>query len=413
MAKRVVPLTNTQVKQAKESDKEYTLSDGDGLQLRIKTNGTKLWILKYTHPITKKRTNISFGSYPDVPLAEARKRRADAKKLIAHNIDPKQHKDEQLLIERAELENTFGKLADKWLELKKESVKSETAEKAYRALEKHILPKLANVPIQDIKPKLVLDILAPVKAQGTLETVKRLCRIINEVMRLAVASGHIEVNYLADITKLFPAPKRKHMATIRPERLPELMQAIANANITLSTRCLLEWQLHTMTRPIESATARWQDIDFENKIWIVPEERMKMKRPHTIPLTEQTLALLEIMKPISSHRDYIFPSNKNPKSHVNSQSANMALKRMGFDGELVSHGLRALASTTLNEQGFNPDVIEAALAHVDRNDVRKAYNRAEYLEQRRKLMCWWSDHITSAAEGNVSLAGKKGLKLAS
>ncbi|WP_038173793.1 integrase domain-containing protein [Vibrio pacinii] len=413
MARRVVPLTNTQVKQAKESDKEYTLSDGDGLQLRIKTNGTKLWILKYTHPITKKRTNISFGSYPDVPLAEARKRRADAKKLIAHNIDPKQHKDEQLLMERAELENTFGKLADKWLELKKESVKPETAEKAYRALEKHILPKLANVPIQDIKPKLVLDILAPVKAQGTLETVKRLCRIINEVMRLAVASGHIEVNYLADITKLFPAPKRKHMATIRPERLPELMQAIANANITLSTRCLLEWQLHTMTRPIESATARWQDIDFENKVWIVPEERMKMKRPHTIPLTEQTLALLEIMKPISNHRDYIFPSNKNPKSHVNSQSANMALKRMGFDGELVSHGLRALASTTLNEQGFNPDVIEAALAHVDRNDVRKAYNRAEYLEQRRTLMCWWSEHITSAAEGNLSLAGKKGLKLAS
>ncbi|KLN64112.1 integrase domain-containing protein [Vibrio sp. VPAP30] len=413
MAKRVVPLTNTQVKQAKESDKEYTLSDGDGLQLRIKTNGTKLWILKYTHPITKKRTNISFGSYPDVPLAEARKRRADAKKLIAHNIDPKQHKDEQLLMERAELENTFGKLADKWLELKKESVKPETAEKAYRALEKHILPKLANVPIQDIKPKLVLDILAPVKAQGTLETVKRLCRIINEVMRLAVASGHIEVNYLADITKLFPAPKRKHMATIRPERLPELMQAIANANITLSTRCLLEWQLHTMTRPIESATARWQDIDFENSVWIIPKERMKMKRPHTIPLTEQTLALLDIMKPISSHRDYIFPSNKKPKSHVNSQSANMALKRMGFDGELVSHGLRALASTTLNEQGFNPDVIEAALAHVDRNDVRKAYNRAEYLEQRRKLMFWWSEHITAAAEGNVSLAGNKGLKLVS
>ncbi|ORT11378.1 integrase, partial [Escherichia coli] len=124
--------------------------------------------------------------------------------------------------------------------------------------------------------------------------------------------------------------------TIEPERLPELMQAIANANITLATRCLLEWQLHTMTRPIESATARWQDIDFKNKVWVIPAERMKMKRPHTIPLTEQTLALLEIMKPISSHREYIFPSNKNPKSHVNSQSANMALKRMGYKGQLVS-----------------------------------------------------------------------------
>ncbi|EEX42707.1 integrase domain-containing protein [Vibrio furnissii] len=412
MAKRVVPLTNTQVKQAKESDKEYTLSDGDGLQLRVKTNGTKLWILKYTHPITKKRNNISFGSFPDVSLAEARKRRSEAKTLLALNIDPKQHKDEQLLKERAELENTFGKFSDRWLALKRESVKPETADKAYRALEKHILPKLGNVPIQDIKPRTVLSILEPVKAQGTLETVKRLCRIINEVMRLAVASGDIEVNYLADITKLFPAPKHQHMVTIEPERLPELMQAIAGANITLSTRCLLEWQLHTMTRPIESATARWQDIDFQNKVWVVPEERMKMKRPHTIPLTEQTLALLEIMKPISGHREFIFPSNKDPKSHVNSQSANMALKRMGFEGQLVSHGLRALASTTLNEQGFNPDVIEAALAHVDKNEVRKAYNRAEYLEQRRKLMCWWSDHITASAEGNVSLARRKGLKLA-
>lgn len=411
MAKVVRPLTDTTIKQNKASDKEYTLSDGGGLQLRIKTNGTKLWIFKYTHPITKKRNNISFGSYPDISLKEARKRRTEAKKLIAHNIDPKQHKDEQLLKSRAELENTFGKFADKWLELKRESVKPETADKAYRALEKHILPKLGNVPIQSIKPKLVLDILEPVKAQGTLETVKRLCRIINEVMRIAAGTGAIEINYLADITKLFPAPKRKHMATIEPERLPELMQAIANANITLSTRCLLEWQLHTMTRPIESATARWQDIDFENKVWVVPEERMKMKRPHTIPLTEQTLAILEIMKQISSHREYVFASNKNPKSHVNSQSANMALKRMGFGGELVSHGLRALASTTLNEQSFNPDVIEAALAHVDRNEVRKAYNRAEYLEQRRKLMCWWSDHITACAEGNVSLAGKKGLKL--
>ncbi|EGQ9977500.1 tyrosine-type recombinase/integrase [Vibrio parahaemolyticus] len=412
MAKRVVPLTNTQVKQAKESDKEYTLSDGDGLQLRVKTNGTKLWILKYTHPITKKRNNISFGCFPDVSLAEARKRRSEAKTLLALNIAPKQHKDEQLLKERAELENTFGKYSDRWLTLKRESVKPETADKAYRALEKHILPKLGNVPIQDIKPRTVLSILEPVKAQGTLETVKRLCRIINEVMRLAVASGDIEVNYLADITKLFPAPKRQHMVTIEPERLPELMQAIANANITLATRCLLEWQLHTMTRPIESATARWQDIDFKNKVWVIPAERMKMKRPHTIPLTEQTLALLEIMKPISSHREYIFPSNKNPKSHVNSQSANMALKRMGYKGQLVSHGLRALASTTLNEQGFNPDIIEAALAHVDKNEVRKAYNRAEYLEQRRKLMSWWSSHITSASNCNTSLAERKVLKLA-
>ncbi len=208
---------------------------------------------------------------------------------------------------------------------------------------------------------------------------------------VAVASGAIEVNYLSYITKLFPAPKTKNMATIKPEELPELMQNLNSANITKTIRCLIEWQLHTMTRPIETATAHWADIDLESKVWVVPAERMKMKKPHAIPLTPQALSILESMKPISGHREYVFPSHRDLKRHVNSQSANMALKRMRFEGRLVSHGLRALASTTLNEQGFNPDVIEAALAHIDQNEVRRAYNRVEYLEQRRKLMCWWSE----------------------
>ena len=179
----------------------------------------------------------------------------------------------------------------------------------------------------------------------------------------------------------------------------------------MPARCLVEWQLHTMTRPIESATARWEDINLEEKVWIIPEERMKMKKPHTIPLTPQTLALLDALKEISAHREYIFPSHRNPRSHVNSQTANMALKRMGFAGELVSHGLRALASTTLNEQGFDSDVIEAALAHVDKDEVRRAYNRAKYLERRRVLMCWWSEHIQQASIGNLPVPTLKELKI--
>lgn len=411
MAKKVAPLTNTEVKLSKPQDKDYTLSDGDGLQLRVKATGSKLWILKYSHPISKKRTNISFGKYPDVSLADARKRRADAKKLLANNIDPKTHKDEAQQKDRDDLENTFGVFALKWFILKQQAVKPETAEKAYQSLQKHIIPSLGNTPIQHIKPMPVIRILEPVKAKGNFETVKRLCRIINEVMRLAVASGHIEVNYLSDITKLFPAAKKQHMATIEPDRLPELMQRLYSANITRTTRCLIEWQLHTMTRPIESATARWDDIDLDKGTWIIPAERMKMKKPHTIPLTEETRAILEVMKPISQHREFVFPSHRDPKKHSNSQTANMALKRMGFAGELVSHGLRALASTTLNEQGFDPDVIEAALAHIDKNEVRRAYNRSEYIERRKALMNWWSNHIVEAAKGNLSVAGQKGLQL--
>jgi integrase len=403
MAKKITPLTNTQVKQAKITDNEYTLPDGDGLQLRIRPNGSKLWVLKYSQPFTKKRTNLGLGKYPDVSLADARKKRAEAKQLLAKDIDPKTHKAELLQQSKEAIENTFGVVAQKWLVLKRKEVKEETANHAWRSLDLHVLPKLANVPVHIIKPKRVIDILQPIASKGSLETVKRLCRNINEIMRLAIAFGLIEVNYLADITKLFAAPKKTNMPTITPDRLPQLMSALSSASIMKTTRCLVEWQLHTMTRPIEAATARWQDIDLENKVWVIPADRMKMKKPHTIPLTPQTLALLEVIRSISRHREYLFPSHRSPRSHVNSQTANMALKRMGFNGQLVSHGLRALASTTLNEQGFDPDVIEAALAHVDKNEVRRAYNRSEYLERRRVLMCWWSEHIENSAKGNLSM----------
>lgn len=410
MSRKVAPLTNTKIASAKPKEKEYSLSDGDGLSLRVKPSGSKLWIFNYFRPYTKKRANISFGSYPSVSLAIARARRQEALELLAQNIDPRAHKEEEEHKKREAIENTFGVVANQWLELKRQQVKPDTADKAYRALEKHILPLLAHVPLDQIKPKPVIEILEPIKAKGNLETVKRLCRIINEIMRLGVAGGIIEVNYLSDITKMFPPAKRKNMATLTPDRITELMARLNNASITRTTRCLVEWQLHTMTRPSEAATAEWAHIDLNEKVWVIPADRMKMMRSHTIPLTKQMIDILEVMRPISGHRQYIFPSHRDPNQHANSQSANMALKRMGFAGELVSHGLRALASTTLNEQGFDPDVIEAALAHVDRNEVRRAYNRAEYLERRRKLMDWWSNHIAQASVGNLSITGLRSLQ---
>jgi integrase len=402
MAKIITPLSDTQVKQAKSKEKEYTLADGNGLQLRVRPNGSKLWILKYSQPYTKKRTNLGLGKYPDVSLSKARKQRDEARRLLADNIDPKDHRIEQAQQKKEAIENTFGVVAQKWLDLKRSQVKEETANHAWRGLQRHVLPTLASVPLDNIKPKAIITLLTPIANKGSLETVKRLCRNINEIMRLGVAQGIIEINYLADITKLFAAPKKTNMATIKPERLPELMTALRDANLLRTTRCLLQWQLHTMTRPIEAATARWEDIDLENRVWIIPADRMKMKKPHTIPLTEQTLALLDTIRSMSDGKEYLFTNHRDPTKHANSQSVNMALKRMGFAGELVSHGLRALASTTLNEQGFEPDVIEAALAHIDKNEVRRAYNRAEYLERRRKLMYWWSEHIEHSQIGKLT-----------
>ena len=166
-----------------------------------------------------------------------------------------------------------------------------------------------------------------------------------------------------------------------------------------------------MVRPSEAAGTRWDEIDFDGNQWNIPAERMKSKKAHTVPLSAQTLTLLEIMKSISTNSDYVFPSDRSLKKHTNSSTANMALKRMGFDNQLVAHGLRSIASTTLNEEGFDPDVIEAALAHIGKNEVRNAYNRAIYLERRKLMMQWWSDHIEKAATGNMSLSGKQGLKI--
>ncbi|AWB68456.1 integrase [Saccharobesus litoralis] len=397
MPRVVTPLTDTKIKNAKPTEKEYTLADGGGLQLRVKPNESKLWVLKYTHPFSSKRTNLGLGKYPDISLKEARVKREEIANLLANKIDPKAYFEKQLNEQKSKLINTFGCYAQKWITLKKQSVKPDTAAKMWSRLENHVLPKLSATPIEDLKPQLVIKTLQPLAAQGKLETVKRICRYINEVMEIGIAGGVLEVNYVQNVTKSFAAPNSKNMATIKPEQLPELMKSIALSQTTLLTKLLLEWQLHTMTRPKEAATARWDEIDIENSLWTIPAEKMKMNRPHTIPLSPQVIELLKKLLPISGHRNYLFPSHRNPNSHVNTQSANMALKRMGYKGTLVSHGLRALASTILNEKGFNYDHIEAALAHKDRNQIRAAYNKAQYIEQRREMMNWWSQHIEEAS----------------
>jgi len=411
MARTTKPLTNTEVKQAKPKEKVYTLSDGGGLQLRLKPNGSKLWLFDYLRPYTKKRTSLSFGSYPTISLAEARSKRNDAKELLAKDIDPKEHRDETSRLNDIAHNNTLEHIAKKWLEVKKATVSENHATDTWRSLELHIFPSLGKVPIHKITAIKTIEVIEPIAAKGSLETVKRLCQRLNEIMIYATNTGIIPSNPLTGISKAFQLPVKQHLPTLTPEQLPLLMTALSRASIKLTTRCLIEWQLHTMVRPSEAAGTRWDEIDLEKGLWDIPIERMKQKKPHIVPLTAQCIELLEVMRPISSRSDFVFPSDRNPKSPTNSQTANMALKRMGFDKQLVAHGLRSLASTALNEQGFDADVIEAALAHTGKNEVRNAYNRTNYLERRKPIMQWWSDYIEKAATGNMSMTGKKGLKI--
>jgi integrase len=401
------PLTNTEVKQAKPKEKVYKLGDGNGLQLRIKPTGGKSWLLDYIKPFTSKRTSIGLGAYPAVSLADARKQRDIAKELLAKDIDPKEHKDELARKQHETLSNTFEQVATNWFQIKKTEISPDHAKDLWRSLEIHILPALSKHSISKISAPLTIDVIKPIAAKGSLETVKRLTQRLNEIMNYAVNTGLIHANPLTGIKAAFQKPIKQNMPTLTPDQLPELMKAISYASIKIVTRCLIEWQLHTMVRPSEAAGAKWSEIDLENNLWIIPAERMKKKREHNVPLTKQTLELLERLQPISGHREYLFPADRDPKRHANESTANAALKRMGFHNKLVAHGMRALASTTLNEQGFDGDVIESALAHVDKNEVRRAYNRAEYLERRRVMMDWWSSLIvnspknTTISEGSI------------
>ena len=413
MARKTLPLTDTQIKAAKPRDKDYSLFDGGGMYLLIKANNSKIWRFKYTRPYTKKGALISFGSYPEVSLQQARKLRDEARELIKQGIDPQEHKAELEQRKQDEISSTFKKVATDWFKVKSgKGLTESTLKRTWESLELHIFPYIGNKSIFKLKAKDFIQAMTPLRANGKLETIKRLCQRVNEIMFYAVNIGLIDANPAAKIKDAFESPTKGQMPTIKAQELPEFMQALAMARIELQTRCLIEWQLLTMTRPNEAVGVKWQEIDLNNCLWVIPAEKMKMRREHTVTLNKQAMALLSIMKPISGHREHIFPSLKPPFSTpMNSQTANMAIKRMGYKNKLVAHGLRALASTILNEQGFDPNVIEAALAHVDSNSVRRAYNRATYLEQRRIMLDWWGDFVEQASKGSVSLSGSRNLKL--
>ncbi|ENA5493682.1 tyrosine-type recombinase/integrase, partial [Escherichia coli] len=369
--------------------KDLTLHDGDGLFLIVKTNGKKLWRFRYQRPTTKKRTMIGIGAFPAISLADARRLRANYLALLANGLDPQVQAE---LIEEQQqiaIDSIFSTVAFNWFQLKSKSVTPDYAKDIWRSLEKDIFPAIGELPVQQIKARTLVEALEPIKARGALETVRRLIQRINEIMIYAVNTGLLDANPASGVGMAFEKPKKQNMRTLRPEELPELMRSLAMSNLSVPTRCLIEWQLLTLVRPSEASGARWAELDLDAKLWVIPSERMKAKREHIVPLSPQALDILMVMKPISGHRTYIFPSRNDPQKAMNSQTANAALKRIGYGQKLVAHGLRSIASTAMNEAGFNSDVIETALSHVDKDEVRRAYNRALYLEQRKELLNWW------------------------
>lgn len=399
MARITKPLTNTEVERAKPKEKEYTLSDGEGLYLLVKPTGVRLWRFNYYQPFSnpKKRVLLGLGKYPEVSLAQARKMRAEFLSLLAQDIDPQQYRRQQNEEASERLNNTFYTVAEKWREKKAQEVLPKTMEKNWARLENHLFPKLGGLPISSLTPKLVIEALNPLKERGVGDTLQRIIRLTNEILNFAVNAGLIEFNKCVNVSANFSSPKTENNPTIRPEALPEFLTDLRESNSALLVKRLIKWQLLTMVRPKEAVSAEWAEIDFDKKIWSIPAHKMKGgKRGHIVSLSTQAIRILEKMKALTGSEQFIFQSDVKANSSLHPQTANRAIKTMAgqkYEGKLTAHGMRAIASTYLNEQLVNYDVVEACLAHTIADTTRKAYNRSDYLEQRTPVMQLWGDYV--------------------
>ncbi|MDP8170549.1 tyrosine-type recombinase/integrase [Pasteurella skyensis] len=392
MAKQITPLTDTKIKTIKPQLKEYRLSDGQNLFLLIKPNGAKLW--RFMYSFNNKRHKISFGSYPAITLKQAREKRSEFLSLLQQGINPKNYKKQALKVP------TVQEFTDEWLTFWKPTVKESTVKKEIWRLNKHLFPMFGHYRIDQLELYIVVQELETLY-KSSPETAFKVMRKLVQIFDYAQIKGLIKFNNLTPLTKAFIKVKAKNQPTIKPDELPHFLHCLENSNSRAETQLLIMWQLLTMVRPREAVTAEWQEIDFKNSVWLIPAEKMKGRkdraRSHNVPLSKQALNILEEMHRHNGRRRYIFASVRSPLNPMNSATANKAIKDINngyFKGILTAHGLRSIASTYLhNHTDFEPHLIEACLSHVTGNEVQRAYNRGDYLEQRRPIMDKWGEYV--------------------
>lgn len=389
MPKTVPPLSVSRINAAKPGEKVVKLTDGGGLALWVMPTGRKVWRIQYRRPHDKKLDTITIGPYPEVGLADARSKRDVIRADLLAGKNPKSSAMAKAEKARHSQVATFRAVATQWNERWRDSVTESYADQVWRVLEANVFPFLGDWPVDQITARMVVDALSPMEARGALVYLQRARHTITQVLAFALARGLVENNVAVGINGAFAQAKPANFRALPPDQLPALVTGLQSDKIETQTYLMIMLQLLTMTRPMEAAGMRWDEIDGD--MWVIPPERMKRRRQHVIPIVPAVASILERMRPISGHREHVFPGRNDPKTHASEGTANVALKRLGIP--TTAHGLRALASTTLHEAGFESAVIEAALAHVDPNKTRAAYNRAEYITQRRQMLEWWAERI--------------------
>jgi len=390
----------TTVTSARPREREYKLTDGAGLYLLVKPNGRKLWRLNYAY-LGKQRT-LSFGAWPDVGLADARERRDEARKLIAAGLDPSH--EAKLAEARAMLseENSFKLVAEEWVAKQEREGMSEVTLSKIRWLLGKAYPRIGSRPVAKITPQEALAVLRSIEATGRYESARRMRSVLGRVFRYAIATTRAEMDPSRDLRGALTVPKAKHLAAITtPKGAGELMRAIEGYTGHAITLFGLRLSAHLFVRPGELRQAEWSEFDFDRSVWNIPEQKMKMRRPHRVPLSTQVIALFEQLWELTGTGRYCFPSFRSPLRPMSENTVNAALRALGFSQEeMTAHGFRAMAATLLNETGkFNPDAIERQLAHMETKAIRRAYTRGEYWDERVRMMQYWSDQLDEMRDG--------------
>jgi integrase len=408
MPKRVLPLTDMKVQKTKPKKKPFSIFDGGGLYLFVTPTGGKLWRFKYR--FDKKEKKLCFGSYPEISLLDARKRRDDARRILANSIDPNKifKVQKQARIEEAE---TFERIATEWHVRFAQTWKPRHAEHLLTRLKRDVFPYLGNRPIKDIKAPELLTVLRRIESRGALETAHRARTICGQIFRYAVATGRAERDPTTDLRGALPPVQTLHRAAItEPKKVGELLRAIDGYQGGFVVQSALKLAPLVFVRPGELRHMEWEEIDFENAEWNIPPGKMKMKEPHLVPLSKQAIEILKELKKLTGESLYCFPSGRSFNRPMSDNAILAALRRMGYEKtEMSGHGFRAMARTILDEVlQVRPDLIEHQLAHAVRDPLGRAYNRTQHLEERRKMMQTWADYLDGLKQGNKVLPFKIG-----
>ncbi len=398
MPRRIPPLTDTKVRTTKPTEKPQKLFDGGGLFLLVTPTGGKLWRLKYRFGGTEKL--LSLGIYPQTSLAEARQKRDQATALLANGVDPNDIKKAQKAAGNQETE-TFEIIAREWYAKFSPTMAVSHARTIIRRLELYVFPWLGTKAVKSITAPELLTVLRRIEAKGALETAHRVKHVCGQVFRYAIATGRAERDPSGDLRGALPPTSVKHMATITdPKEIAGLLRAIDDYRGSMVTRCALQLAPLVFVRPGELRQAEWSEVNLETAEWRISAEKMKAGVLHIVPLSKQAIDILQEIHPLTGHGRYVFPSPQTGSRPMSNNAILAALRRMGFaKDEMSGHGFRSMASTLLNEQGWNRDAIERQLAHAERNSVRAAYNYAEFMPERKKMMQAWADYLEGIKAG--------------